>query len=160
MNRYYSHTQPGYLTVIVAGSVVAFLLRQWSRLGPISWGVIIALAAAMFFFSALTVRITDESLCFFFNTGLYGRQIPLTAIASCRVTGTSIIEGWGIRSTPGGMLYNISGTRAIEVRLHGGERLRIGSNQPDVVCERLRIAIEKHVTPLPAAAARTSVVQH
>jgi hypothetical protein len=151
MIRYYSHTQIGYLTTIVAGSVVAFLLSQRPRLGPISWGIIIALCVAMFFFSTLTIRITDESLCFFFNTGLYGRDIPLPAIASCRVVDTSIIEGWGIRSTPSGMLYNVSGTRAIEVRLRGGERFRIGSDQPDVVCERLRETIEKHVAPLPAA---------
>ena len=40
------------------------------------------------------------------------------------------VEGWGIRFTGEGMLYNSSGTHAVRLTLRDGRRLRLGSQHP------------------------------
>lgn len=52
-------------------------------------------------------------------------------------------EGWGIRITPRGMLYNVSGTDAVEINLRSGQRLWIGTDEPEALAQALRIAISR-----------------
>jgi hypothetical protein len=41
------------------------------------------------------------------------------------------MEGWGIRITTRGMLYNVSGRDAVEIRLDDGRRFRLGTDDPN-----------------------------
>jgi hypothetical protein len=49
--------------------------------------------------------------------------------------------GWGIRWTPKGPLYNVSGFEAVEIRMLSGKSFRIGTDEPDL----LRQAIDKAI---------------
>ncbi len=49
--------------------------------------------------------------------------------------------GWGIRLTPHGRLYNLSGLEAVEVQLNTGKKFRIGTDEPDALVRALRAAI-------------------
>jgi hypothetical protein len=47
-------------------------------------------------------------------------------------------EGRGIRFTSQGMLYNVSGTRAVEVQLRDGTRFRLGTDEPERLGDAIR----------------------
>ena len=67
-------------------------------------------------------------------------------IAGASLAASRWAEGWGIRATPTGMLYNVSGSGAVEIRLRSGARFRLGSDEPD----RLLSALQAAITAPPA----------
>lgn len=138
----YRHTQIGYVTLtvllIVAFAVVALSPRS-AR--PVTLGVASLLAICAVLFSSLTVEITDADLRFHFGPGFWRKRFALIEMAAVNPTRNSWWEGWGIRITPRGMLYNLSGTNAVEVELRSGKRFRIGTDEPEALVQALRTAI-------------------
>jgi len=61
----------------------------------------------------------------------------LAAIRTCIVVRNRWWYGWGIRWTPRGWLYNVSGLAAVELTLTDGRRLRIGIDEPERLCEAI-----------------------
>jgi len=49
--------------------------------------------------------------------------------------------GWGIRLTPHGVLYNVSGFYAVELRLRTGKEFRIGTDVPQELDAAIRQAL-------------------
>jgi hypothetical protein len=45
--------------------------------------------------------------------------------------------GWSIRLTPHGWLYSVSGLAAVELTLQDGKRLRIGTDEPERLCQAI-----------------------
>jgi hypothetical protein len=45
--------------------------------------------------------------------------------------------GWGIRLTPTGWLWNVSGLARVEVQFDDGHRFRVGSDEPNRLAEAL-----------------------
>jgi hypothetical protein len=45
--------------------------------------------------------------------------------------------GWGIRITPRGWLYNVSGLDAVELALKNGKCVRIGSDEPHALARAI-----------------------
>ncbi len=138
----YRHTQVGYFTlavlVVVAFAVVALSPRS-AR--PVTLGVAALVAICALIFSSLTVEITDGELRFHFGPGFWRKRFPLIEVAAANPTSSSWWEGWGIRITPRGFLYNVSGTSAVEIELRSGQRFRIGTDEPEALVQALRIAI-------------------
>jgi hypothetical protein len=52
-------------------------------------------------------------------------------IASYQVVKNPWYYGWGIRLTPHGWLYNVSGSYAVEIKMKTGKKYRIGTNVPN-----------------------------
>jgi hypothetical protein len=52
-------------------------------------------------------------------------------MTSCRIVTNPWYSGWGIRITPSGWLFNVSGFRAVEIQMKNGEAYRIGSDEPE-----------------------------
>jgi hypothetical protein len=138
----YRHTQIGYLTLIV--SLVAALgifAMGSSGLRPVTGAVAVLLVVSGVLFSSFTVEINDRELRFHFGPGLWRRRYPLADTMAADPTQSSWWEGWGIRITPRGMLYNVSGTGAVEIHLRSGKHFRIGTDEPELLAEALRMAI-------------------
>jgi hypothetical protein len=137
----YRHTQIGYLTLIVllVAALGIFALGSRSPL-PVTLVAVLLLISALLF-SSLTVQISDSELRFHFGPGFWRKRFRLTEVTGADVTRTSWWEGWGIRITPRGMLYNVSGTEAVEITLRSGQRLRIGTDEPEALAQAVRIAI-------------------
>jgi hypothetical protein len=138
----YRHTQLGYVTLTVTLLValaVAVLPSRSAR--SVTLGVASLLAICAVLFSSLTVEITGGELRFHFGPGFWRKRFPLTEVAAANPTRTSWWEGWGIRITPRGVLYNVSGTNAVEIELQSGKRFRIGTDQPDALVQAVRTAI-------------------
>jgi hypothetical protein len=139
----YRHTQIGYLTLIV---LLVAALGIFAALGlrsplPVTLSVAVLLLISALLFSSLTVQISDGELRFHFGPGLWRKRFLLTEIAAAGVTRSLWWEGWGIRITPRGMLYNISGTAAVEVALRSGQHFRIGTDEPEALAQAVRMAI-------------------
>jgi hypothetical protein len=145
----YRHTQVGYLTLIVMVVVAFAIVGLGSRSArPVTIGVAGLLAIVTVLFSSLTVEVTDAELRFHFGPGFWRKQFALGDVVSANPTRSNWLEGWGIRITLRGMLYNVSGTNAVEIELRSGQRFRIGTDDPDGLVRALRAKI-------PAAANRS-----
>jgi hypothetical protein len=138
----YRHTQVGYVTLIVTLLVaLALVALPSSSARTVTLGVASLLVICAVVFSSLTVEITEGELRFHFGPGFWRKRFPLTEVAAANPTRTSWWEGWGIRITPRGVLYNVSGTNAVEIELRSGKRFRIGTDQPEALVQALRNAI-------------------
>ncbi|HMJ18121.1 MAG TPA: hypothetical protein VK478_06995 [Gemmatimonadaceae bacterium] len=138
----YRHTQVGYLTLIVI--LVAALGIGTSLLNearPVAFGVAALLVIIAVLFSSLTVAVGDGELRFHFGPGFWRKRIALSDVKAATSTQSSWWEGWGIRVTPRGMLYNVSGTNAVEIELRSGRQFRIGTDEPEALVQTIRAAI-------------------
>ncbi len=148
---HYRRTQIGYLSLAITGAAILWMvgavLRWGSTLLLITIAVFVLLGWA---FSSLTIEIDEQELRHHFGPGVWKRRIPLAEIAGAAVVPSRWWEGWGIRFTPRGMLYNVSGFGAVEIIIRDGTRFRLGTDQPD----RLRDAIRQ-----AAASARDAADQ-
>jgi hypothetical protein len=138
----YHHRQIGYLTFVIA--FVAALGITGIRLhGPraVTLGVVLLLLLSLILFSSLTVEIRGGELRLYFGPGFWRKRFAIADVAAVHVTESRWWEGWGIRITPRGTLYNVSGTGAVEVVLRSGDRFRIGTDEPERLAGALSAAI-------------------
>jgi hypothetical protein len=90
-------------------------------------------------FDGLTVRITADELTWRFgHLGFPRGRMNLADMTDASITRTSFWEGWGIRWTARGMLYNVSGFDAVVLRRRGGKPVLIGTDEP----RKLKAAID------------------
>jgi hypothetical protein len=128
----YEHTQVGYLIIAAMAAVMVLIGIVLAKAG-VNWiavGVLVVIAVALVLFSSLTVAIREEELEVRFGPGLIRQRFKLNEIESCKVVKNSWYYGWGIRLTPHGVLYNVSGFDAVEIRLRTGKKFRIGTDVP------------------------------
>lgn len=139
----YRHTQFGVLMAWIFG---AFLVLETgiaiaTRGHPIVVATVVLSLVTWFLFHALTVEIDREHLHARFGPGLIRRRVPLREIRSASVVRNRWYYGWGIRLTPHGWLWNVSGFDAVEVAFADGRRFRIGTDRPDELCAAIERAI-------------------
>jgi hypothetical protein len=136
----YQHTQFGWVSALTTGAIgLAILLNAALVPHPASlpWvGASLLLVGALF--STLTIAIEDGLLRASFGPGLIQKKVKLAEIASVRPIPVRWWYGWGIRLTPYGWLYNVSGWEAVEITLRNGRRFCLGTDEP----ENLRKAIQ------------------
>lgn len=142
MNRY-SHGQLGLVPIVAAEALTLYFVLMLVFRG-FHWalvaGILLASLVTMNFVT-LTVTIDEEALRLRFGIGLIRKAIRLSEIASCEPVRNRWWYGWGIRLTPHGMLYNVSGLGAVEVRLRDGKAIRVGSDEPEALAAALKAAI-------------------
>ena len=133
----YKHTQIGF--VMIAGLGIAALvsiLEGWVLLA-----MVFGFAGVLF--SALTVSMDGESVRLWFGPGFIPKRFVLEDMESCqavdlRVTPQRSWLGprlfWGICACPGKYwIYNVSGFRAVELKMRSGMIYYIGTDQPEAL---------------------------
>ncbi|MHA2609800.1 MAG: hypothetical protein V2G48_05605 [bacterium JZ-2024 1] len=105
--------------------------------------VLISLGFCLVLFASLTVTITDDAIEIQFGPGGIRKKFPLKNIESCRIVKNPWYYGWGIRLTPQGWLYNVSGFYAVEIIMKTGKKYRIGSDEPEALEKVIRESIQK-----------------
>ena len=135
----YHHTQIGTLMLTMVGAAIllvgAIALARGSDMVLLLVLVILVVTAGLF--ASLTVAIGDGVVALWFGSGLIHKRVPLAAIHTCTVVRNPWWYGWGIRWTPHGWLYNVSGLAAVELTLTNGQRLRIGTDEPERLCQAI-----------------------
>ncbi len=142
------------------------IYRHKQRVGWVLWGpVIFAVTVAAYFgfgyhayegfipiaillivvyiFGSLTVIVETERLRFFFGPGFIRKSFQLAEIKSVKPVRSKWYHGLGIHLTPEGWLYNIKGLDAIEVQLQSTRKLRIGTDEPQKLCDMINGQIQK-----------------
>ncbi len=143
MIKRYEHTQVGYLIISAMAAVMVLIGVVLANAG-INWiaiGVLVVIAVALVLFSSLTVVIWEEELEARFGPGPIRKRVKLDEIESWQVVKNHWYYGWGIRLTPHGVLYNVSGFDAVEIKLRTGKKFRIGTDVPQELEEAIRQAI-------------------
>ena len=134
----YRHKQFG--TTIVAISLPALmvpLLVVWFNKAPAVLSVLAAVAGiqvlVLLLFGSLTVEISGGHVRIRFGAGLIRKRWPLDGIEACRPVRTSWIDGWGIRLTRRGWLYEEREGRQHRHRRAAGavRRSRGGPGRPE-----------------------------
>lgn len=135
----YRHTQAGTWIVIPCLALAVFcgVLAWWTAQLMLVAVIVVELAVAIVF-SSLTVEVSGEELRWYFGPGFWSYRLPLGNIETATVVRNRWWNGWGIRTTPGFRLYNVSGLDAVELRLRSGEVRRIGTDDPHGLAEALK----------------------
>ena len=131
MSRY-RHTQFGTLAVVLIGAILIFetllaALIGWHWLFLIVIGLMGSLLLA---FHSLTVFVDHERVAVKFGWGPFGKSYPVDQIRDARAVTNRWYYGWGIRLTPHGWLFNISGFDAVEIEFASGKKVRFGTDEP------------------------------
>jgi hypothetical protein len=96
-------------------------------------------AGLLLVFGRFTIELDNHEIEWHFGLLGWPRwRLPLSDIVSVEVARSSWREGWGIRRTREGMLYNAQGYGAVRIRKRDGSSLRLGTDEP----ERLKTFIE------------------
>jgi hypothetical protein len=143
MIRRYEHTQVGYVIIvgIVAAMVAIGIIIANTGSNWIAIAVLVVLAVVLVLFHGLTVVINEEELVVQFGLGTIRKRFKLNEIESCEAVRIPWYYGWGIRLTPQGMVFRVSGFRAVHVRLTTGKEYLIGTDVPQELEEAIRQAI-------------------
>ena len=137
----YRHTQVGWQVYgITIPLTLALRYGLRFRDGQVFGLVLVIVAAAFALLGWLTVDIDSRRLFIRFGIGLIRRSIPLDTIRGFAPLRNPWYYGWGIRFTPHGILYNVSGFQAVELLLDDGRRVRIGTDEPDALVRALQNA--------------------
>jgi hypothetical protein len=141
----YRHTQPGILMRNILGGLtavfafLAFWLGASEPQAGVAFGLpALILLASLLLFHSLTVEIEQGWLRIRMGIGLIHRNFRIADIEYVEQVRNRWFYGWGIRLTPHGWLFTVSGLDAVQIRLRNGRNYRIGTDEP----ERLRSAIE------------------
>jgi len=135
----YRRTQFGAVVVASVGGAMVLLAAIGAQAGwhPVSAWAMLVMAVVLVLFWSLTIEIDPGRLRCFFGPGLIRRSFPLHEIVSARAVRNKWYYGWGIRLTPYGWMFNVSGLDAVELGLASGRRFRIGTDRPDEVVTAL-----------------------
>jgi len=142
----YKHTQSGTLMKIVLGLTLCLLLiisavNGWQTTFLLSMGgATLLILLVLYLFGSLTVEITDEELQHWFGPGFWKKSYLLQDIESAEIVRNCWIYGWGIRLTPHGWLYNVSGLDAVQIQLRSGRKFRIGTDDAEGLTAALQHA--------------------
>ncbi|MBM4167833.1 MAG: hypothetical protein FJ215_01545 [Ignavibacteria bacterium] len=128
----YRHTQIGYPLIVGLAIPVAVELYLIATVGftLIVAAILGMLLLTMLLFATLTVTIAAGEIVARYGIGLIRKRFLLSEVASCRIVRNKWYYGWGIRLTPHGWLYNISGLDAVELEFKDGKKNRIGTDKP------------------------------
>ena len=144
----YEHTQAGTLMRLVFGGglVISGGAAVWaaindpsSALVPI--GIVVVFVTCVFLFHALTVSVSCDTIVLRFGIGLIRKRFAVADIQKAVLVRNHWYYGWGIKLTPHGWLYNVSGFDAVEIQLSSGRKYRIGTDEPDELCSAIEMVI-------------------
>jgi hypothetical protein len=139
MNVSYRHTQVGYLLIglLLGGAACISASLVFGHAPHALVFAVGILGLCLLLFPTLTAVVQGDRLYCFFGLGLIRREIPVRDILSVSVVHNPWIYGFGLRSIPGGWLWNVSTGDAVELRLRDGKRFRIGTDETSVLREAI-----------------------
>jgi len=137
MSSYYKHVQFGTLSVslLVAAIVLLALLGFIVGWHTVTIGVLLTLLVCVALFYSLTVEISNDHLGIHFGVGMIKKRFEIKDIEKAYPVRNRWHYGPGIRLTPHGWLYNVSGLDAVEIVMSSGKRYRIGTDQPNELAQ-------------------------
>jgi hypothetical protein len=142
----YSKFQFGWLIVIIYLIVIIWMtfafIYQWGNNPVDTPGYIffmVLFCGVLLVFYGMTIIVTDKQIKIKLGIGFYTKKIDLSTISSVHTLTYPIYCGYGIRIVQNGILFNVSGRHAVELKIKNKKSvILIGSND----WEKLRDTIE------------------
>ena len=149
----YQHKQTGTVVLGCIGLAAAVMAGVLAVLPPgelaprlILIGALIAFAAVALCFGSLTVQVSRDELNVAFGPGLVRKSYLIADITEVSAVRNKWWYGWGVRYTPHGWLYNVSGLDAVQISLRNGRKYRVDTDQPQLLAEAIDKAIKGEMT--------------
>jgi len=96
-------------------------------------------------FYGLFIEISEKNITLKFGIGLIRRSIDIETIESVECVRNKWWYGWGIRLTPHGWMWNVSGLDAVEIKyINMDKKFRIGTDDS----KKLKEEIQKRINRL------------
>jgi peptidoglycan/LPS O-acetylase OafA/YrhL len=134
------------LFLIVIGWMTLAYIHKWGNNPVDTPGYIffmVLFGGVLLGFYGMTIIVTDKQIKIKLGIGFYTKKIDISTISSVNVLTYPFYCGYGIRILPNGLLYNVSGRHAVEIRFKNKKRvILIGTNDWD----KLRDTIEKSLS--------------
>jgi len=147
MNSFYRHKQIGILVIVTITGMIVFDLVLMFVIGPhpIVLSVTVVLALLLLCFGTLTITVDRERAVARFGPGPIHKKFLTSEIRDARCVRNKWYYGWGIRLTPHGWLYNVSGLDAVEIEMANGRKYRLGTDEPRELLSAIKKATGPHV---------------
>lgn len=144
MSTLYKHTQFGTLTVlfILAGIFLMIVLGYSTWWHPLALIILVVLLACLVLFYSLTAEIDQNHLIISFGIGIIRKRFKIRDVMNVYPVRNHWYYGWGIRMTPRGWLFNVSGLDAVEIEMSSGKLYQIGTDQPKELAQTISAARE------------------
>lgn len=136
----YKHTQIGRLTIgiLIAIGIAEFFAFKSLEIPPLGLlGMLAIIVLIALLFGSLTISLTQDRVIISFGIGLIKKKYPLAPIVRAEPVKNKWWYGWGIRFTPHGWLYNVSGMDAVEIEFENGKKVRIGTDEPENLAQAI-----------------------
>lgn len=152
-NATYCHTQIGYTSLalmlaLASGALLGIFVGE----PALSTKIVLSMIAVpciliSMFMYGLTIRVDDEHLSWHFGLKSFRKQIKLADITGVEIVDNTNAFGYGMRFTERGTLYNVSGKRAVAVRLKTpwkkDKEILLGTDRPDELQLVLKACIDE-----------------
>ncbi len=133
----YKHTQTGTLMwsifgsgAVIGGAIVALPAFNEASVVHVPIAMASVFVVCLFVFHSLTVTVSREYIVLKFGIGLIWKRFSVIDIQGATIVRNRWYYGWGIRLTPHGWLFNVSGFDAVEIQLKDGRKYRVGTDKP------------------------------
>ncbi|CAM4241976.1 hypothetical protein [Pseudoalteromonas byunsanensis] len=126
----YENVQYGYSMIAVL-VIVLLLVVYFVKAQPVALYITAFIVlAVMLNFYKLKVTVDASSVSWEMGVGLINGSIAVNDIKEVTVVESRWVTGWGIRKINNGTLYNVSGFDAVNIALHDGSVIRLGTDKP------------------------------
>jgi hypothetical protein len=124
-----------FVPVAVGGVLMA-------ALGLTAPGIVLSVASVLLvlLFGWMRVDVVPGIVRLRFGLGLIRKTVAAADIEQIGIGTDPWYYGWGIRLTPYGVLYRVSGTDTVHLRLRSGRIVGIGSPRPQALAEAIDAA--------------------
>lgn len=146
----YVHTQAGTWSRVTFGASFLLILAAALYLAPgdskAAWiigSMSVLMLVGLLLFHSLTTEVLRGSLRIRFGIGVIRRQFRVKDIESAEVVRNRWWYGWGIRLTPHGWMFNVSGLDAVQIKLRNGRQYRVGTDEPEALVAALHSAMPR-----------------
>jgi len=148
----YQHSQPATWLLILLFAIIGIIvvptfitvneepLSSVANITLISVLVIFLITILLFY--SLKVTITNKDLKIAFGIGLIRKAYQLQDIKACKTVENPWYYGLGIHFIGTGWIYNVSGSKGIEIEMKNGKKNRIGSDEPEKLAAELQKLIK------------------
>lgn len=137
----YKKSQIGWIIISLLLTAIIFLslayTNQWgNRPLPLTPYILLTLlfAGICALFYQLTVEVNGSTLKLIYGIGLIRIKFTIDKLEEIKIIKTPWYYGLGIRITPDGMLYNIQGTKAVNISYTRNKKKKsvmIGTTEPE-----------------------------
>lgn len=129
------------MLIFFAAAALLVIFSQGGAVVNGGWIALAVLIPASLLFSSQTIAVDEHAVTWHFGFGFWKKQILLSDIERVKPVRNKWYFGLGIRYTPHGWLYAVSGLDAIEIAKQDGSRIRLGTDEP----ENLLAAIQQNI---------------